>query len=100
MKLSDYINKSSNPNAGNSGNNIFIREFIEITNDMLVNKEIALQYEPSPNSIRVSIIGGIEQKEGIDFIMVDNILTWHFLALELLLTVGSILSIDYIRSVQ
>ena len=98
MKLSDYVNKSSNPNAGNSGTNTFNREFIEITNDMIVNKEIELQYEPQPNTVRLSIIGGIEQKEGIDFIMVDNIVTWHFLALDLLIQVGSIISIDYIRS--
>jgi hypothetical protein len=98
MKLSDYINKSSNPNAGNNGVSSFYREFIIVTNTMILNKEIELSYIPTLNSVRLSIIGGTEQREGIDFLVVDNIITWHFLALDLLLEVGTILSIDYIRS--
>ena len=63
----------------------------------ITNHHIDLDFIPASNSVELWVIGGILQKENIDFIVTGQQLSWENLALELLVSEGSILHLSYIR---
>jgi len=100
MKLSDFIGTTNSGGSGGGNvNSVFHREFITIDSTIYANKELVLSYEPIPGTLRISMSYGIEQQEGIDFILVDEMIAWHFLAMDLLIEVGDVLTVDYLRSI-
>lgn len=99
MKLSDFVANSGGNNGGGNVTEKFNREFITIDSTIFTNKELVLSHEPLPNTLRLSISHGIEQRDGVDFVLVDNIIAWHFLAMDLLIEVGDVLTIDYLWSI-
>jgi hypothetical protein len=59
------------------------------------NKKIPLPREPfSPGSVRLNIIGGIEQVNGTDFIVIGSELSWDGLGLDNFLEIGYTLLIQ------
>jgi hypothetical protein len=57
---------------------------------------IILPNEPfSPNNVRLNIVGGIEQINGIDFIVTGDVLSWDGLGLDNFLETGETLLIQY-----
>lgn len=59
-------------------------------------KFILLPSEPfSSSSVRLNIVGGIEQVNGIDFIVTGNVLSWDGLGLDNFLDEGDTLLIQY-----
>jgi hypothetical protein len=68
----------------------------ELTSTDVVNKFITLPDDPySPSNVRLNIIGGIEQVNGIDFSVIGNIVSWDGLGLDDFLEVGDILLIQF-----
>jgi len=63
----------------------------------IINASVMLDFIPASNSVELSVIGGILQKENIDFMVIGQQLSWETLALELLVSAGSILHLSYIR---
>ena len=61
------------------------------------NHHVNLDFIPASNSVELWVIGGILQKENIDFMVTGQQLSWENLALELLVSEGSILHLSYIR---
>jgi hypothetical protein len=48
-----------------------------------------------PSNVRLNIIGGIEQINGIDFVVNEDVLSWDGLGLDNFLETGEILLIQY-----
>lgn len=58
---------------------------VNITNQMILNKEVALPAIPTnPNSVTLEFYGGTKQRNGIDFEVQSgtNILTWSGLGID------------------
>jgi hypothetical protein len=59
------------------------------------NKFINLPFQPlSPSSVRLNIVGGIEQVNGVDFTVSGSILSWNGLGLDDFLEEGDTLIIQ------
>lgn len=63
----------------------------------ITNHHVSLDFIPASNNVELWVIGGILQKENIDFMVIGQQLSWENLALELLVSEGSILHLSYIR---
>ncbi len=74
-----------------------ITQQFTLTPTDIANHHVNLDFIPASNSVELWVIGGILQKENTDFMVTGQQLSWAALALELLLSVGSILHISYIR---
>ena len=61
------------------------------------NFGVTLDFIPLSYSVELFVIGGILQRENIDFIVTGQQISWGNLALELLVSEGSILHLSYIR---
>ena len=70
---------------------------IVLTPTDITNHHVNLDFIPASNSVELWVIGGILQKENIDFMVTGQQLSWENLALELLVSEGSILHLSYIR---
>lgn len=76
---------------------LFSSEVIELTATHISNKSFLLDFEPKPSTLQLFVIQGILQKENVDFLVVGQTVSWSGLALELLLTVGAFVHVNYIR---
>lgn len=76
---------------------LFSSEVIELTATHISNKSFLLDFEPKPSTLQLFVIQGILQKENVDFLVVGQTVSWSGLALELLLTVGTFVHVNYIR---
>lgn len=63
----------------------------------ITNFGVTLDFIPVSNSLELNVIGGILQKENVDFTVIGQQISWENLALELLVSEGSILHLSYIR---
>lgn len=68
---------------------------VMVTADHIAAKAITLPSTPRFEAV-VNIVGGTAQKQDIDFVIAEDILSWDSLALELLLEAGDYLSIFYV----
>jgi hypothetical protein len=60
------------------------------------NKQVTLSSSPSsPNSVSLTFLEGIEQDNGIDFIVNGNILSWDGLGLDGFIEVGDVIIVRY-----
>ena len=75
---------------------LITQQFVLTTTD-ITNHHVNLDFIPASNSVELWVIGGILQKENIDFMVIGQQLSWENLALELLVSEGSILHLSYIR---
>lgn len=50
---------------------------------------------PDPTKVQFLVFGGIEQRVGVDFTLTGRYISWDALALELLLDVGTVVSVRY-----
>ena len=57
---------------------------------------IVLQYDPIDDIVALNIIGGTSQKQGIDFLCTDGIVSWEGYALEPLIEISDIIRILYL----
>ena len=74
-----------------------ITQQFTLTPTDITNHHVNLDFIPASNSVELWVIGGILQKENIDFMVIGQQLSWENLALELLVSEGSILHLSYIR---
>lgn len=74
-----------------------ITQQFTLTPTDITNHHVSLDFIPASNSVELWVIGGILQKENIDFMVIGQQLSWENLALELLVSEGSILHLSYIR---
>ena len=74
-----------------------IREKILLSALDISNKHVTLNQIPKIGSIHLSVAGGLEQIENVDFSVVGAQVNWNSLSLESLLESGDTLSIIYIR---
>lgn len=68
-----------------------------LSNTEIADKQLILQHTPNRNTVNIQPHMGVSQFLDIDFTITGNILSWDTLALELLLTEGTLLFISYIR---
>jgi hypothetical protein len=81
------------PIGRGSGSSVFIYELKAID---ITRKFITIPISPfSPSTVRMNIIGGIEQLNGVDFVVTGNIVSWDGLGLDDFLEVGDILLIQF-----
>lgn len=72
----------------------FTTEYI-LDSDAVQSKQITL-LPPPKGRVRLTVLHGIEQAQNIDFnVDADGVLSWDSLALELLVTEGSMLYVSY-----
>lgn len=79
-----------------STSNVFMGD-IPLTATDVTNKFLTLPFTPIPETLMVDIYGGIRQRRNVDYAISGNVLDWDGLALELLVTSDSVLSIQCIR---
>ena len=78
-----------------SGLNFSCEQFT-LTQTNIDDKQIILAQNPSnPNCVRFLPVGGIEQINGIDFEVVNNVVQWDGLGLDNFLEIGDIILIYY-----
>lgn len=71
-------------------------EIIPITNTDVTNKYVTLTTTPlNPNAVRLNMVGGIEQLNGVDFTVTGNILSWDGLGLDGFIDNTDILIVQY-----
>ena len=74
----------------------FVQKVVTVSSDQIAQKSIILDIAPfDPLSVSLTILGGIEQFSGIDFIVINTVLSWSQLSLELLIEAGQHLVITY-----
>jgi hypothetical protein len=79
--------------GANSG---FIVERIELTNKNIEDKSITLTNSPLvPSSVILTPEGGIPQINGVDFMIIGNILSWNGLGLDNFLDISDVLIVQY-----
>ena len=75
--------------------NFYFEEFI-LTPADIAAKQVRLTLSPNPsNKVQVELQGGPTQYSGIDFVVIDDVISWASLAIEGLIEVGSILIVKY-----
>lgn len=83
----------SGATGGGSGNQ-------QLYDHVLTPLEIAdkaMNLPSTPASVvHISLYGGIEQRQNVDFIVNGNVLSWDTLAMQLLVESGSVMSINYL----
>jgi hypothetical protein len=80
------------------GESTFVSKQIIITQDMINNKEILLEHQvANPDTVELSIYGGIEQRPTVDFLVEGNKITFFELALDSLIDVGTAIMVRYIK---
>jgi hypothetical protein len=68
----------------------------ELTSLDITRGFIVLPGEPySPSTVRLSIVGGIEQINGTDYIVSEDVLSWSGLGLDNFLEIGETLLVQY-----
>ena len=83
------------PIGSNAGSSIE-PEIIPITSLDVTNKYVTLSSTPlNSNAVRLNMVGGIEQLNGIDFTVTGNILSWDGLGLDGFIDDTDILIIQY-----
>jgi hypothetical protein len=85
------------PAASGSGSGLGIPpEIIRLTELDIENKFVILSITPKfPKTVRLVCEGGLEQINGVDFVVVENILTWDALGLDNFLDSTDALIIHY-----
>ena len=82
--------------GGGSGATTSISQEIVVDNQIYTNKRIILNNAPkAPEYLDLFIYGGIKQRPNFDFLLVGNIISWDSLALDLLVDVGTVISVRY-----
>ena len=77
----------------------FIQDDFVISAPQLADGEVSLSHAPANAAkVELSVYGGIEQRPNVDFVVTGQSLNWRGLALELLLDVGSALSVRYVSA--
>lgn len=77
----------------NAGDNL---ETIELQSQDIFNKFVLLQGTPlSPKQVIVTPEGGIDQRNGIDYKVIGNRITWDSLGLDGFLEEGDIIIVQY-----
>lgn len=75
------------------GSQLFVKVLTQTDID---NKYVILPDEAFyPDKVRLNIIGGIEQLNGVDYQVIDDVLSWNGLGLDNFLEVGETLLIQY-----
>jgi hypothetical protein len=83
-------------NIVNKSSFFYILDRIEITQQDMTNKYVTLSQTPSiPNNVILDMEGGIRQSNGIDYIVMGNILSWDGLGLDGFIDETDVLSIQY-----
>lgn len=87
----DYINDSVSGTVREYKVDIITLDASDITAEQITLDEI-----PSiPSEVRLTVIGGIEQENGVDFSVTGNTLSWGTLGLDGILAIGDKLIITY-----
>lgn len=74
----------------------YILDRIEITQQDITNKYVTLSQTPStPNNVILDMEGGIKQNNGIDYVVMGNILSWDGLGLDGFIDETDVLLIQY-----
>jgi hypothetical protein len=69
---------------------------VVITQQNLINKNIVLPYTPvNPDEVAIKPVGGIEQVNGVDFEVNNNVLTWDNLGLDNFLEENDVLIVQH-----
>ena len=74
-----------------------IKRRFTITAQNLVDKSVGLPTLARPDTMNITVHGGIPLLENVDFYVDGANIKWDGLSLELRLEVGSILMVDYMR---
>lgn len=80
---------------GSIGGSTFVESFT-LTQQDIDNKKVTLSTEPFfPNTVTLTIVGGISQVNGIDFEVIGSDISWDGLGLDNFLEINDILIIHY-----
>jgi hypothetical protein len=83
-------------NTVNNSSFFYILDRIEITQQDITNKYVTLSQTPStPNNVILDMEGGIKQNNGIDYVVMGNILSWDGLGLDGFIDETDVLLIQY-----
>lgn len=83
-KLTQAIESSTEP------------DILTIGQEDIDNKYVTLSLSPSsPNSVSLTFLEGIEQQNGVDFIVQGNILSWDGLGLDGFIEVGDVIIVRF-----
>lgn len=70
-----------------------------VTAQNMSDKFVTLSHIPAfPDKVELSVFGGIEQRPGVDFVVIGTTLSWNALALELLLDIDTAFTVRYSAS--
>jgi hypothetical protein len=81
--------------TGGGGSDNFSVEELDITSTHASNKEILLQNTPSSVNVLLDIVGGPQQRYGVDYEIIGNKISWSGLYLENDIAPGDIIRIAY-----
>lgn len=83
------------PIGSNVGSSV-APEVIPITNLDITNKYVTLKKSPlNPDAVKLDMVGGIPQINGVDFRIVGNILSWDGLGLDNFIDNTDVLIVQY-----
>jgi hypothetical protein len=73
-----------------------IPETFTLTQQDILNKYVTLSITPYvPEAVELDILGGIPQRNGVDFVVENNILKWDGLGLDNFLEENDVLVVQY-----
>lgn len=84
------------PLTGSSSANEVVEQ-ITLSAQQIINKQVILAHTPTnPQSVEMTVIGGVDQEYGTDFVVSGTTLSWSSLSLDGILSAGDILKINYL----
>jgi hypothetical protein len=87
--------------VGSTASTLWVQEIITLTEEIVLNKQLTLSETPSTGSaVALVPVGGPPQIDGIDFIVLGNIVSWVDLGLDGILESGDKLVFYYERENQ
>lgn len=91
----DGVSQGGFPIGSNAGSSV-APEIIPISDIDVTNKYVTLSSTPlNPSAVTLGMTGGIEQVNGIDFVVIGNILSWDGLGLDGFIDNTDVLIVQY-----
>jgi len=99
-QINDLLAEKADADHTHPAPELVIEEFT-LTPENITSKQIVLANTPSDKeALTLTIIGGLEQHENLDFTLMDKTVSWNGLPLENELSEGDVLRVKYFKAVE